>query len=227
MHSEFRKLGLALTLACVAGYVDAIGYLKLAHVFVAQMSGNLIGFAAHFGEGLYETGLTRGYVLLPFAAGVLLGALAADSAFVRGRRARYVWLLGIEALLLGIFLLTNGTDNGFVAVGLLAGAMGVQSALLRRALGRSLRAPFVSSLLVETLESLAAMTHRAQRRERSIQAAATGSILLFYTGSALSAGLISAHLGYGALVLPLALLLTVMVRDLVRPFAPPDAAEAV
>jgi len=36
---------LLLVLSVVTGLVDAVSYLKLGHIFVANMTGNVLGFA--------------------------------------------------------------------------------------------------------------------------------------------------------------------------------------
>src|SRR5215216_761320 len=71
---------LLITLTFVTGLVDAVAYLKLGHVFVANMTGNVVflGFAAAGASGLSVAGsLLALACFLPggIAAGRLAGRL--------------------------------------------------------------------------------------------------------------------------------------------------------
>ena len=72
---------LMILLTIVTGIVDAVAYLKLGHVFVANMTGNVVflGFAAAGASGLSVAGsLLALACFLP--GGVAAGRLAARSA---------------------------------------------------------------------------------------------------------------------------------------------------
>ena len=60
---------LAIALTAVAGYVDAVGYLVLAHVFTANMSGNTIAVGRAIVDGDWSTYLLAlWFAYLLFAA---------------------------------------------------------------------------------------------------------------------------------------------------------------
>ena len=75
---------LLIVLTIVTGVVDALAYLRLGHVFVANMTGNVVflGFAAAGAGGLSVPGS-----LLALAFGLGGGIGAGDSAAPRHRAA--------------------------------------------------------------------------------------------------------------------------------------------
>lgn len=83
-HGPLAPMMVALTL--VTGVVDAVSYLKLGHVFVANMTGNVVflGFALAGASGLSTTSslIAIGSFLLGALAG---GRLALHTPDHRGR----------------------------------------------------------------------------------------------------------------------------------------------
>src|SRR6266446_1219970 len=91
---------LLLALTAVTGFVDAVSYLALGHVFTANMTGNVVflGFAALAAPGLSigRSGVALGAFFVGATVG---GRLAARIA--SGPRLRWVSVgFGIEAILL-------------------------------------------------------------------------------------------------------------------------------
>src|ERR1700742_555317 len=90
-----------LALTVVTGLVDAVSYLRLGRVFVANMTGNVvfIGFSAEPGSGLSPV------ASIVAIAGFVLGALAGGRlAVVMAQRARR-WLvtaIGTEGAILAV-----------------------------------------------------------------------------------------------------------------------------
>jgi uncharacterized membrane protein YoaK (UPF0700 family) len=128
------------SLSLAAGCVDAVGYLGLGQVFVANMTGNTVLLGLAIGQADGRGVLHAGVALVGFVLGVAAGA-----AIVERGPERPVWTpavtaaLGLEFVILVAFAtgwLLDGTEPSRVTVYLLivlsALAMGVQSAAVRR-----------------------------------------------------------------------------------------------
>jgi len=128
---------LMLTLTVVTGLVDAFSYLTLGHVFVANMTGNVVfsGFALAGAPGFSLTASLA--ALAAFATGALLGGRAAHRAQAhRGRLLHRALLL--ETVLVAAAYVTALTADPshaaaarFPLIVLLGLAMGVQNAAAR------------------------------------------------------------------------------------------------
>jgi uncharacterized membrane protein YoaK (UPF0700 family) len=148
-----------LTLTAVTGLVDAVSYLRLGHVFVANMTGNVVflGFSVD-----PRTGLSAAASIIAIA-GFLLGALAggrAAHALATATPGR--WLVSAftgEALILSVAAVLTGTGvlpftgtGRFATIAVLAVALGVQNSTVRH-----LGAPdLTTTVLTLTLTGLTA-----------------------------------------------------------------------
>lgn len=149
---------LLLVLTAVTGLVDAVSYLRLGHVFVANMTGNVVflGFAA---AGAADFSVWASLVAtVAFLAGALLGGqLGARAGRHRGRLLAYATYaeLALIAAALVLALLAPEAPHVVVSMGLivaLAFAMGLQNATARR-----LGVPdLTTTVLTLTLTALAA-----------------------------------------------------------------------
>jgi uncharacterized membrane protein YoaK (UPF0700 family) len=130
-------VALLLLLTFLTGLVDAVSYLKLGHVFVANMTGNVVflGFAIAGARGLSTVSS-----LLAVGA-FLIGALLGGRLGVRyaGQRGRLLQAANVAqvplmaaALLLALSAGEPSRDLSYVLTVLLACAMGVQNACARR-----------------------------------------------------------------------------------------------
>src|SRR5665213_3489022 len=147
-------------LTAATGMVDATSFLGLGQVFTANMTGNvlLLGFAVASRAVAHQYGLSAvgGLIsLAAFTAGAVIGGLAAGR---RSRAPRLAMALVVEwVVLVGATVLVGvdphpGTEARFVAIALLAMAMGVQNATVRR-----MGVPDVNTtVLTTTLGGLAA-----------------------------------------------------------------------
>lgn len=128
------------SLSLAAGCVDAVGYLGLGQVFVANMTGNTVLLGLAIGQADGRDVLQSGTALGGFVLGVAVGA-----AIVERGPERAIWTpavtaaFGLEFVVLGAFAagwLLDGSEPSGVAVYplivLSALAMGVQSAAVRR-----------------------------------------------------------------------------------------------
>lgn len=157
---------LAVVLAWVGGFVDAVGYLLLAHVFVAHQSGNTVASMVGVSRGDWSLALRRGLPIGLFVVGVGLGAAVLEYAGRRRVSALTSWTLGAEALLLLGCLLdarltfghgpASGTRIGdyIGLIVLLVIAMGLQTATLRKIGRRTVRTTYVTGMLTHLAEDL-------------------------------------------------------------------------
>jgi len=144
-RSQGRLYGLAVTLAALAGWVDATAFTQWRGVFVSFMSGNSTTLAASVASANWpEAGLLC-LVLLGFVGGVIGGELLAKTS---GRWGPSL-VLTLEALLLGalsaaVFL---GGATAMTAL-LLAAAMGLQNASVHKVGEMSVAVTYVTGTLV-------------------------------------------------------------------------------
>jgi uncharacterized membrane protein YoaK (UPF0700 family) len=148
---------LLLTLTVVTGLVDATSYLKLGHVFVANMTGNVV----FLGFGIAGAGGISVWASLTALASFLVGAVAGGRVGARwsSDRGRHLTattsaeLLLVAAALVVAALSSQhiGTASRYALIVLLAIAMGVQNSGARK-----LAVPDLSTnVLTTTLTGLA------------------------------------------------------------------------
>ncbi|PTT13181.1 YoaK family protein [Caulobacter sp. HMWF025] len=147
-----NDIALAAALSGVAGYVDAIGFLKLGGFFVSFMSGNSTRLGVGLATGHLEAALTALVLIALFVAGVVLGALVANRAG-EGRRAM---VMGLEALLLATAagLISLGHDPVGVAAMVLA--MGAENAVFQRNGDVGVGLTYMTGALVKAGQRIAA-----------------------------------------------------------------------
>jgi uncharacterized membrane protein YoaK (UPF0700 family) len=153
-----RLAALLYLATVVAGVVDAVSFLGLGRVFVANMTGNVIfiGFAAASAPGV---SVSRSLVALAaFVVGSGLGGRLGD-ALEQRRRA---WLLRAFAVETGCFAIALALDASgaagpgrsarLILIALMAGGMGVQNVTAVK-----LAVPeLTTTVLTRTLTGLAA-----------------------------------------------------------------------
>jgi len=184
---------LLVGLTVVTGLVDAFSYLSLGHVFVANMTGNLV----FFGFGLAGAGsiaidgsvVAIGAFALGAAVGGRWGARAAPHrghllAVGAATQAALVGAAAVLAQLDG----AGGTPTRLGLVALLAVAMGGQNAVARR-----LAVPdLTTTVLTLTVTGLVAdATSWAVRARRSVS-------IVAMLGGALAGGLLLRWVGLAA-----------------------------
>ncbi len=170
-----------MLLTVVAGIVDAVSYLGLGHVFVANMTGNVVflGFAA-VGVGGFNW-LGSVLALAAFLAGSAIGGWIA-------RRAPPLAALRNAALLmLPLFVIASavafaaGHEAGtYPLIGILALTMGLQSAIARAA-----GLDVTTTVLTMTLASLASEPHI--RGYQPHTGRRVGAVVAMFAGAAVGA----------------------------------------
>lgn len=121
-----RARALALLLAALAGYVDAIGFIQIGGFFVSFMSGNstrlAVGLMHHAADWMRAGGLIAAFFL-----GVIAGSLTGRLA-----RRRHRAVLGLVALLLTLGAAVGSVGWAMPSALLLALAMGAENATFER-----------------------------------------------------------------------------------------------
>jgi uncharacterized membrane protein YoaK (UPF0700 family) len=127
---------LLLILTFVTGLVDAVSYLSLGHVFVANMTGNVVflGFAV---AGARDFSVPASLAALAaFLVGALAGGrLASTTAQHRGRHLALAILVKIVLVAAALAIAIAVADSEllrYALIALLALAMGLQNATARR-----------------------------------------------------------------------------------------------
>jgi uncharacterized membrane protein YoaK (UPF0700 family) len=181
-----------IVLTMASGMVDAVTFLALGHVFVANMTGNVVflGFAA---GGVREISATGSLAAL---GAFVLGSFAGGALTVHSRsverlmlRATAIDFVLVAAALLVVMTLGSAIESaaGFVVIVFLALAMGIQSAT-----ARTIAVPdFTTTVLTMTITGLAAdlargVSPKTLRRLVSVGAmfagAAAGAVLVLRSG---------------------------------------------
>jgi uncharacterized membrane protein YoaK (UPF0700 family) len=196
-ETDHPPAALVVTLAAltaVSGFVDAVSFLGLGHVFTANMTGNvlLIGFAAVGAAGFSVT------ASLSALGAFLVGAVAG------GRLARHVGpvrnlllvAMMIEAACTTAAAVIAGTvpaiGSGwprFAVLALLAGAVGLRNSAVRR-----VGVPDMSTtVLTTTLTGLASRSRLAGGTNPHARLGTTSVVSMF--GGALVGALLLLHAG--------------------------------
>ena len=172
---------LLVCLTVVTGLVDAFSYLRLGHVFVANMTGNVV----FLGFGLAGVGeisiMASLFAVFAFALGAALGGRwAAGRALHRGHLLAATTSVQAGVVLVASVIVSTGGVQGsavrLTLIGLLALAMGGQNAVVRR-----LAVPdLTTTVLTLTVTGLVADTTTQSVRGRrliSVLAMLAGALL--------------------------------------------------
>jgi uncharacterized membrane protein YoaK (UPF0700 family) len=177
---------LLLVLTVVTGLVDAASYLRLGHVFVANMTGNVV-FLAFAIAGANGLSISASLVaLVAFLAGGLVGGrIEMRAGRHRGRLLSAALVVQVAAAVVAVGVAAVGGDpvdgaRRLVVIALLAVAMGIQNSTARR-----LAVPdLTTTVLTMTLTGLAADSRlaggagsRLGRRSLAVAAMFAGALV--------------------------------------------------
>jgi uncharacterized membrane protein YoaK (UPF0700 family) len=230
-----------LALTMVAGSVDAISYLGLGHVFTAMMTGNTVLLGLALAQREFLAAIRSVLALLGFAIGVFIGAAIVERESKPATWPKVVTAaLGIEAVILVIFSmiwyatsLPRSAAVTYLLIVLLALAMGIQSAAVRRLGVPGIATTYITgtltSLMVDLLGWLRALAARLPM-DKPHQGSATGKppvpweqrvgllagVVILYCLGALAGGILQAQASPVATVMPLVILILVVVNALLH-----------
>jgi len=212
IDADATLVALLVGLTVVTGLVDAFSYLSLGHVFVANMTGNVVFLAfALAGSPGFSIPVSVA-ALIAFGLGAAVGGRFA--ARIEPERGRLLaGATAVEATLLGLAVASaaiGGLDLDSVRTGLvvvLAIAMGLQNATARRLA----IADLTTTVLTLTITGLAADGRFGAGGDGRVRRRLTG-VLAMLVGAFVGAALIVR--GQSVVVLVLALIVTSVVAGI-------------
>jgi uncharacterized membrane protein YoaK (UPF0700 family) len=212
---------LLLLLTLVTGLVDAASFLDLGHVFVANMTGNVVflGFAIA-GAGGISAWLSLVAIGAFLVGSVTGGRLGEHFAVSRDQLLRGALVPQLVAVLLAVLVAAGHDHIGgmrrYVVIALLAFAMGIQNATARR-----LAVPeLTTTVLTMTLTGIAADSPLAGG-EGSRLARRLLAVLAMLVGATIG-GLLSLHVNPAAPLLAAAAVLAAAGFAALRLLPPPE-----
>jgi len=143
---------LAIMLAALAGYVDAIAWLSMAGFFASFMSGNTTRLGVSLASGELPRATIALALILSFIAGVIGSSVVAHRFAARHEPS--VMLL-VTGLLVGAAIAGSMAPPGLVLV-LLAAAMGAENGVFQREGEVSIGLTYVTGTFVRLGQRIAA-----------------------------------------------------------------------
>lgn len=244
-HTLGHKIRLAIALAMVGGFVDAVGFLILKN-FVSNMTGNTAVLAARVVDGHARNALYVYFLIVMFTLGAFLSGLITEGGRRQGYKSVYSMALALEAGFLALFLILRETVDGYfyLVSALPCLAMGLQNATITQIAGSVVRTTHVTGVVtdlgLEGAQYLYWLRDRTRGRlltrlRRSFRLSprhpSLQRLLLlasiwssFLIGAALGA-LLKTHWGEIALGVPVLFLLLTVSFDILRPRARIEALD--
>lgn len=148
----------AALLTWIAGFVDAVGFISLARVYTANMSGNSVAIGIQISSQNWLELLRRSWPVLIYFVGLLFCRLLLEFGARERIRSIASIALGCEvaALVPACLVQQHGSQipiRVFLTyVGLLAFAMGVQNGALTRFSALTIHTGFVTGTLLKCAE---------------------------------------------------------------------------
>lgn len=178
-HRNFQAA--VLILCVVSGLVDVLGYIGLAHVFTANMTGNIVLLGIGLGDARQVVISNALFALLGFVIGILATKIVGKGEPRRIVFAEFVWLTIIA---LYVIFVPASSIWSIVLLVSLSAAMGMQTIA-----GRNMKVAGVSStVLTSTLAAFVeGIADWVPRRSQSVVDTYLrgGAILLYLLGAAL------------------------------------------
>ncbi len=223
MSKQHLRYVLLLLLCFTAGLVDVIGYLRLEHVFTANMTGNIVVLGMSLGR-LQDLAIARvltalvGFILGNIIATILIGSDKSPSLW----HPRVTTALIVEWVLLCAFAviayLPLTETLVFVCLGCLSMAMGIQTTAARRLGIAGISTTVLTNNLVNAVEDMVAhlrqlFFNRTQTTSRLLSTESRLRILgiMLYACGAMIATVLERHLPLLLGWLPVGLVAMVIV----------------
>jgi uncharacterized membrane protein YoaK (UPF0700 family) len=239
------KVGIALSLTAIGGFVDAVGYIALFQIFTANMSGNSVHMGMYLGQFNFSQLLRPACAIAAYLTGVILTRITVQVAARREIKRIASITLAAEALLLLLFaratpamhlgeVIDLRSPAYFSLIALLAFAMGVQTATLTHIGTLTVYTTFVTGTLTKFAESftralfwsydqfrspgpISDIVRLAPKQQDVRQMALLASTWICYVAGAGTGVIIKQRWELRALYLPVAVLTVFILVDQFRP----------
>jgi uncharacterized membrane protein YoaK (UPF0700 family) len=215
---------LACTLAMIAGYSDAFGFLYYK-TYVSFMSGNHTQFGLKLGQGAWAAAVPAIVAIVFFAVGIFAGTLLAHSATEPSPRPRFGLVAGLLAAVIAVTML--GSLPIDVGIATLSFAMGIMNTALSKVGAQAVAIGYVTGTLNALAQNLALAVKRAPLPDAqgSWDTHQRRAFLLLAVWAAFLVGVVvsaaaNPRFGVWVLLLPIAILTALAV------FGPPQPASA-
>lgn len=149
-----------------AGYIDVCGWLVLAHVYTAHMTGNTVSLGVDMAQGDWTQALHHGWPILAFLGGLLFSAMTAGVARRREVRSSFAIALGTEVVLLAVFIYAGtqlriaenpkevSTGALLFLIAVLAASLGMQTVTVTRINGLRVYTTYLTGSLSKFAEAV-------------------------------------------------------------------------
>jgi uncharacterized membrane protein YoaK (UPF0700 family) len=239
----FSRDFLVVLLAGISGYVDAVSYLGLQHVFTANMTGNTVLLGLAIGAGDLPSTLRSGIALIGYIIGVGVAA-----TLVHKHEKGVIWpaevtrALALECLVLfalsfgGLRLAGIGDESLVLTlIALSAIAMGLQSVAVRPLSVPGITTTYITGTWTSLISDLAVRLHVIRGGgipDESPPRPSSGArlqaiVLLFYGIAAVGGGAANARWGVASIFLPAVVIGIVALLALLIFPKPNDALDEV
>lgn len=226
----------ALVLAWTAGYVDAVGYLDLAHVYTSHMTGNTAALGQYLSRVQWPDVVKHGWPILAFVVGLLVGAAITEAGRRHRFHSRLSLVMAIEIVLL-VVLAMWGAREGLRPpwwVALPALAMGMQTVTITRIGDQRVYSTYMTGNLAKFAEAIVGYLfwigdqprprhdhwlREALRHTLLGHALLTGGLWVLFLVGAVTGARRELHHGLAAMWWPVMVLGALIALDLLRPIA--------
>lgn len=212
---------LVATLCMIAGAVDVIAYILFGKIFIANMTGNTVLFAAsivlrNWGEAALRLG-----VVVTFVTGILIAQAVLQKLTAGRERRKKLITLAIEFAVLSWLALTPHPDTlRMVLLIVLALAMGMQNNAFQRIGPVKLSTAFISGDLENLGEAIAESEEAGKRAEGHRRTAVFLTTWIAYAVGALLGAYGALHVKEQALWIPAGLVVVATGMVLRSPTQP-------
>jgi len=183
-------LFVAVLLAAVTGFVDAVAFNRFLGVFPANQSGNAVFLGMAIGGSTVSTVWRPATAMVGFALGIVVGQLVRRR--VQGARLG-AWLLVCEFVLFVVVIAITGPiervhliggGEGFVLIVLTSMAMGVQTEVIGHVAGTAVSTTYQTGAIARVGEAITRVVSRTARLREEGEVVVLLLVLAAYVGGA-------------------------------------------